>query len=263
MAGNIVYNSKNLPETITSFFNGYDHLITSAVPAGFSCNVLVANIPNLGRSLVFSFLWLSNSNSATGARSSAAAQTYLDKWTHLPGLSVLANTVAERTPTEWLAMTSRAMAFGVHGANSSVLVPSTTSLDFLAVATRNLEKMPTDPQTSLLISQYRPDVSSTDANTSASCFAPRERHFMVLATGVSLDAAKADEVRQWAEDFYTDLRSTEGVALPGAYNAFQAPTDEKFRDYFAMENWPRVLELKRKWDPENVWRYAQPQLRDV
>ncbi|KAI9739946.1 MAG: hypothetical protein M1818_005002 [Claussenomyces sp. TS43310] len=250
LAGNIVYDSSNMSQTIKNFFTGYTALIEQeGMPAGFSGQLVFAKIPKLGRSLVFTFLWLSHDQSG------AAAQ--IARLKSLPGLHAVADTIAEHKPHEWIAMSSKMVAVGVHGGTKAVNVPSLADDTLIDVIARSMTTMPDLPETALTIQQYWPTASEKAVRQS--CFAPRRAHFMILAIGASLDPTRGDEARDWAFELCAQLRSR-GVALKGGYVAQTMPGDVPIEECFDGEDWKRLTVLKRKYDRNGAWQYAVPQM---
>ena len=81
---------------------------------------------------------------------------------------------------------------------------------------------------------------------------------MVEILGVSGAEEDAEECGAWAEAFGRELRAAEG-ALEGTYMSLTAEDTVDLAKIYG-EKLPRLLELKRKFDPENVFKNAVPRL---
>ena len=91
----------------------------------------------------------------------------------------------------------------------------------------------------------------------ATAFAMRRKHFM-LEIGAAWEPsskAEGDVHRQWASDLSAALAP---LALPGGYANFLTPDDpEQVRSAYG-NNARRLREIKRRFDPDNVFSSAIP-----
>lgn len=85
----------------------------------------------------------------------------------------------------------------------------------------------------------------------ATAFPHRERMYCVTAVPKWQDAARDDEMIAWAERLFEPL---DAYAAPGAYvNYLDGAGEAQARAAYG-EHWDRLVELKRRWDPENLFR---------
>lgn len=83
-------------------------------------------------------------------------------------------------------------------------------------------------------------------------FPHRERAFCVTAVPKWEDPERDADATGWADDLFQAL---EPWAAPGVYvNYLDDASDAGPRDAY-LGNWERLAELKRRWDPDNLFRH--------
>ena len=84
----------------------------------------------------------------------------------------------------------------------------------------------------------------------ATAFAQRQDHWMVEIGAVWLPAGGAAAHHRWVRELATGLTPH---ALPGSYPAMLAPTDRDRALLAYGANLPRLLDVKRRYDPDNTF----------
>jgi len=85
----------------------------------------------------------------------------------------------------------------------------------------------------------------------ATAYAHRSRRVMVNVTAVFGHPQEAPRYRSWAEEFRTALQK----GNPGAYVNFLADDGQaRIREAYPGETWDRLREIKRRYDPANLFR---------
>ena len=141
----------------------------------------------------------------------------------------------------------------------SVQTASTRGLQFSDAAIEVLAKYAaTMPPTALLIGMHVLHGVSTEGAGPPNVFRNREAHSMIEILGVSGAKEDAEESGAWAEAFGREMRAAEG-ALEGTYMSLTAEDTVDLGKIYG-EKLDRLLELKRKFDPENVFKNAVPRL---
>ena len=89
----------------------------------------------------------------------------------------------------------------------------------------------------------------------ATAFAHRERRYFVAIIGVWLDAAEDAAVHDaWTESLWQTIRH-EGS---GVYvNFLENEGAERVRDAYPPTTYARLAEIKRRYDPDNLFRFNQ------
>ena len=92
----------------------------------------------------------------------------------------------------------------------------------------------------------------------ATAFGNRDAEYSFMSLGVSADAAGAEKCRQWARDFWTAMQpwSTGGVYV----NYLGREADEgagRIEAAYGKEKYERLVALKNKYDPSNLFRLNQ------
>ena len=89
-------------------------------------------------------------------------------------------------------------------------------------------------------------------------FRHRETHGMLEIVGTSSTREGEEECRVWAEGFGREVRRAEG-ALEGSFLPL-TPQDMVDLQKIFGDKYGRLLELKRRFDPHNVFRNSLPRL---
>jgi hypothetical protein len=180
-----------------------------------------------------------------------AGRAALDKMHELGPIAM--NTVSETSPAAWLVDQNKSLPpYGIHASNDgpiNVMFPSIDeSLGELLV--KYTLALPLNPATlwvwhCLHGAAMKPKLDS--------CFAFRERHFMIEIIGISTEEANAEVSGQWADAFHDDARQL-GGAFGGGYIAMNPRLIPSYRCY--PGHWKRLQALKADLDPRNKFCYS-------
>lgn len=213
-------------------------------PSSLGLTPIVANHPQLGRTMLVSFVWSSNDKEA--------GMEWLGRICALG--SVISNTVAEIKITAWMEMVQAVAPSGVWGGDSTVNL-RTLSESTAKIIAKHIEKMPSDGSNGFVIHELRgPSAKSDDS----SVFGAREPHYMLELIGSVLDKANMEGSQNWITEFHGELKKT-GETMKVEYLALSKPGDALVSDCFGS-NWEFLMDLKRKCDPEGVFDMAVPRL---
>ncbi|KAI1390513.1 uncharacterized protein F4822DRAFT_441886 [Hypoxylon trugodes] len=86
-------------------------------------------------------------------------------------------------------------------------------------------------------------------------------HFMIQMRWTGLDNPFAKTANSFALELRGDIVATSGYPELSAYVSY-AWGDETLKQKFGPHKLSRLLELKRKWDPDNIFRYCNPLLTE-
>lgn len=141
-----------------------------------------------------------------------------------------------------------------YGCNLSVNVRELTN-EVNQVIGEQILKMPNDPATLLTIQELRgPSTSPRDD----SVFGTRTPHYIVEFIATSSDAIRAPEAWKWANDFREALKGTDlQNVLPSTYISLTPPAEASLEMIY-QEYRDKVVEMKERYDPKNVFKHALP-----
>jgi hypothetical protein len=175
---------------------------------------------------------------------------------------VFMNTVAVTTIPDWFAGSRALTPESVYGSCFTRNVKAITPGVAEAIG-RSFARMPNDPGAMLSIHQLRGP--SAEKQSHASVFVTREPHYMFELLGFSTTESLTEESRDWAARLYEDILHADSEnVLPTAYvslcNEVQAPSPKDLLVTSYGSKAEVVRELKKKFDPENLFRLTVPVL---
>lgn len=146
------------------------------------------------------------------------------------------------------------VACGAKGGQRSLYLrrlPTTEGNDpVLAAVLEAIDSMPTDAGSNISWSGM---ITVDPKKAPANCFAPGSSHCFFSCSFLVFDAKNADEADMWCSGLIKQVRSTAKDALiDGGYPALN-PTTERTAAQLYGDKWPRVKELKSKYDPNNLF----------
>jgi len=113
------------------------------------------------------------------------------------------------------------------------------------------QQLPTGHST---MHMYPIDGAASRVQESATAFAYRDGGWAGVIVGVDPDPGNADLISQWARDYWTDLHPT---SAGGAYvNFLMAEGQDRIKAAY-RGNYQRLAEIKRRYDPGNVFHVNQ------
>ena len=241
LGGSIIFESKDLVSTIERLETGYRELEKQGLPDALNTQHVVANTP-MGKCYIISFLW--------GSPDCDAGHRYVDMISALGTL--LYNGVKETMIPEWLKESEAFVPKSAHGCNYSVNVREMTD-EVVQIIGREVLKMPDDPAAVFSTHQLRgPSAKQNDE----SVFATRTPHYLFDLVAISSDPRRARVSWDWAEHFRDALRSSDSLnVLPTTYIPLTPPVEASLEMIY-QENRDKLVEIKRKYDPNNVFKHA-------
>ena len=121
----------------------------------------------------------------------------------------------------------------------------------IAVHERFARELPTPLSTMHL---YPVDGASHRASADATAFGFRDATWSGVVVGVDPDPAGADALRRWTTDYGAALRPS---SAGGAYVNFMMEEGERRVRATYRDNYARLAEIKRRYDPTNLFRINQ------
>ena len=101
---------------------------------------------------------------------------------------------------------------------------------------------------------YPIDGAAARVASDATAFAYRDGGWAGVIVGVDPDPANADKITQWTRDYWTELHPT---SAGGAYVNFLGDEGQERVKAAYRGNYQRLTEIKRRYDPENVFHINQ------
>jgi FAD/FMN-containing dehydrogenase len=220
---------------------GYNEIITTA-PDELSARAGEAPGPNGSPVVMVAPVW-------TGA--AADGEKYVRQFQSLG--TPIASRVAPMSFTDLVALSDSQIANGRYYALRSRWFADFSDEAIAAVVASGARR--TSPYSFLVLHYVHGP--ATRVAPDATAFFQRRNHFM-MEIGAAWDASsngEADRHRQWAEDLSSALAP---YALPGGYANFLTPQDHNQVESAYGNNARRLRDLKRKYDPGNVFSSAIP-----
>jgi len=121
----------------------------------------------------------------------------------------------------------------------------------VAAAARLLERLRTG-NAFMRMAQFRPlGGAVARVPAAATAFAHRDRRCIANIGAVYADPREADAQEAWVADVASELPEH----APGAYSAFLGRDGaERIREAYPGETWERLAAIKRRYDPDNLFR---------
>ena len=99
------------------------------------------------------------------------------------------------------------------------------------------------------VSQGHPDETA---------FAHRDKRYSLLIVGMSPDPAEADAIRRWARDFWEAMEPFTADGVYVNYLGQEADEgEERVKAAYGPQKYERLVALKNKYDPTNLFRLNQ------
>ena len=240
----LLFDSRDLASTIRTFMAGYAELLEKGLSGALGIQQNVLNTP-MGTCFGVGFMW-SSPNLEEGYQA-------LDKIIALG--HVLHKSVTQTTIPEWMDGFARFTPKVAYGRNCTINLRK-LSEEVSSVIGEHVVKMPKDPSTLLSILQLR---GPSEAQNTGSVFTAREAHYCLEFIATSSDPEHTKTAWEWAVAFREALRKTDGRnILDSTYISLTPPGEANLSAIYG-ENSQKLAKIKKKYDKDNVFRYALPQ----
>lgn len=167
--------------------------------------------------------------------------------------SLVSDNVHPMPTTVWQGIVTNMLPKRVYGSARSMTVRRLTE-DVLRTIVECMEIMPKDPGVGVVIQQCRG--AAQDYHDKNMAFAFRDiPHFMIELVGTPSVPELHNAAEKWSSTLEEKLAQLKDVAL-GPYTSMTNPSPEGMRKAYGQERWERLVALKKRIDPGNVFRYG-------
>lgn len=222
----------------------FGELQKEGIPSAFGAQIAVANLPELGRCLISTFVWASPDHEA--------GRAYFERFKGLA--TPIMVVISEMSPPQWMDMAKSFGTYGVYNGIKSLNI-SELSDKYLDIFAKNSASMPSAGATLVFMHQLH---GKATEQHDESCFPTRQPHFVLEILGSTKEEELKEASMKWSKCFYEELKDS-GVAMKGGYAALVHPADITPESCYG-NNWAKLRGLKHKYDPTNVFKGAVPQM---
>ncbi|KAF7327939.1 FAD-binding domain-containing protein [Mycena kentingensis (nom. inval.)] len=248
-SGSLLFDSSDIAATFRTYTTKLAELTAAEpLPLALDLSPLIINTP-MGRLFAVTVSWCDGDEAAGRAWAAkiAAMGTVIHNDFGPLSLSGLFANTAKAIPTQTFGVGSRSVSM------------RKLSPGIVETMSKHLALMPSDFGAGVIFHELR---GKSAAVTESSVFAAREPHYMIELVGSVLDSANVDKVKTWVTAYADEL--TEAARASG--DLLEAPwvpmTSDDRIDLKRLYggNYETVVELKRKFDKDNFFKYALPKI---
>ncbi|KAH8652359.1 hypothetical protein BX600DRAFT_472407 [Xylariales sp. PMI_506] len=239
----IIYESSDLTATWSSYASGYNKLLEEdPLPPALQVQPFIMDVPNLGKSLGLIATWASPDHEE--------GRRWFDKLAALG--TCIVNMAQAATLTKFVEDNEKLMVYGAYGrsytANLKALTPRSVEI---------LAKYSASSPAGGMISLHGLRDPKPNAD---SVFGSRVNHHMVEIVVITPDPELVGQNTAWGAALAKELREGDPEnVLDSVYISISGEGDATLENIYG-EFYDELVELKRKYDPENVFKHAVPKI---
>ncbi|OTA55873.1 FAD-binding domain-containing protein [Hypoxylon sp. EC38] len=240
----LIFESNDLKTAWTSYFDGYEKLAAEQpIPRALQLQLFGIELPNMGKVFAIGATW-ADADHEEGKK-------WINKIASLG--NCLVNNPEPRSVAAYCEFNERFITYGSYGRGYTLNVEKYTpkTAEILAKYTASL------PGGGIAISLHMLRAPEPNEN---SVFGPRVEHHMIeLVTPTPVKDLEAKGA-EWAHELMRELRENDPEnIMESAYVSLLDNEDSDYRKIYGS-HFDTLVALKKKYDPDNVFKYAVPRL---
>lgn len=239
-----MYESSDLEATVLSYTKGYEQLVaTGELPAALSLQPMVADLPGLGKALALLAVW--------GAADHDEGRRWFEKIGALS--NCIMNSPEPKSVHKFVMDNENVVTWLSYGRTYTTSVKRYTPQTAKVLA--KYGGLIPGGGTAISVHTLRSPKPSED-----SVFGSRVDHLMIEIIAVSPDQMYEEKAAAWALAMQKELKETDPEnILESSYISLLGDEDTDLKKVYGR-HYDVLLDLKRKYDPQNVFKYAVPKL---
>lgn len=248
----IMYDSTDITETVTTFFNNYSALFAgSPLPTELYLLPSFWNFPHIGPTMACSYIW-------TGP-ASETSKAWLDRATALAPLHTKAPppNIVPTTSLGYLEALGKKIPLSVMGRSQGTAIERWTP-DVIASFATVASRMPLTSTAAFHVHTLRPECPSLLPSAPPSVCPYRQPSILVDLLGLAATDIAAEDSSKWALEGRDLMMSANGAGKK-AYLAQTSPERTDLRGLYG-DMLDELVELKEEFDPKGMFCFAVPAL---
>lgn len=230
------------------FAAGYRDLVAKGLPDALGLQQSFVNTPS-GKAFTALFVWSSDDLDW--------GYHWLQQVARLG--EVVHNSVVPRSIQDWLDDSGAFVPKSAYGGDCTISIRAFTD-EVIAAVGAHIAAMPTDPATLFSVHELRGTSASPRAG---SVFGARTPHYVFEFIATSSSQGEARHAWKWATEFRDAVKEAARDNVADFTYISLTPPGEADCAAIYGPRWERLVEIKQRYDPENVFRHAMPQFGSV
>ncbi|ERS96827.1 hypothetical protein HMPREF1624_07036 [Sporothrix schenckii ATCC 58251] len=246
VAGMVVSDPSDLHGAWTAFSAAYQGWRESGeLPAELYLQPFGVSFPGVGHVFALGVTWAGEDHDA--------ANQWVDKVAGSLGKPPIVKQAAPTSVYQFAENNEKNLTYGVYGRVFPLNFKKYTPA-MAAVFAKYNASLPTS-ESAISIHALR-----TPPANEASVFGAREDHAMLEVIAVATDPADEQKAAEWAKAFVRDLRAADpDNVLESTYVSLGGDDDSDNKKIYGAQ-YDRLVALKNKYDPKNIFKHAIPKL---
>lgn len=240
LSGTIIFDSSDMISAWSTLSREVQDL---ALPSPGQLQFLAMEFPGVGKVTGMLFTWVSDDHDE--------GRKWFEKIANLaPNVMKM---VEPKTALKMIEDNNNLVTYGVYGRSYTISLKKWTP-EIAAVLGKHNATVPY-PSCMICVHSLR-----ADSGYKESVFASREAHHMVEIIAMTADAEQTESALAWGQQVRQELRETDQAnILSSTYISLEGFKDADMKKIY-NEHLPTLVDLKRKYDADNVFRNGVPRV---